>query len=332
MIEIIAEVGQAHDGSLGILHSYIDAIASTGVDTIKFQTHIASAESSTEEPFRINFSYEDKTRYDYWKRMEFTVEQWMGIKEHCESLDVAFLSSPFSCEAVDLLFTLGVKRFKIGSGEVNNYLMLDYLARRNASLILSSGLSSFEELDKTVARLRKACHSLSLLQCTTKYPTEPEDIGLNVISEMYDRYSLPVGLSDHSGNIYASLAAVALGARKIEVHVTFDKRLFGPDSSSSLTINQLQQLVEGIRHIERMMINPVEKKEIRNDGVKDMFGKSISLRTSLPKGAILKVEHLESKKPVGQGISATMYESIIGKKLKTDKNCFDFLNWGDLYD
>ena len=113
-VEIIAEIGQAHDGSLGILHSFIDAIASTGVDAVKFQVHIADAESSVEEPFRVKFSYQDKSRYDYWKRMELSIDQWIEVKSHCEEKNVEFLASPFSCAAVELLEKIKVKRYKIG--------------------------------------------------------------------------------------------------------------------------------------------------------------------------------------------------------------------------
>ena len=120
--DLIAEIGQAHDGSLGIAHSYIDALANTGVSTIKFQMHIAEAESSIYEPFRVNFSYEDKTRYDYWKRMQFSIEQWSELKRHCEDKGLEFLVSPFSLAAVEILEKLDIKRYKIGSGEVNNNL------------------------------------------------------------------------------------------------------------------------------------------------------------------------------------------------------------------
>ena len=122
---IIAEIGQAHDGSLGFLHSYIDAVSKYNIDIIKFQTHIAEAESSIHEDFRVNFSYEDKSRYDYWKRMEFSLDQWIEIKKHCDDKNIEFMSSPFSLAAVNLLNKIGVNRFKIGSGEISNYLMIN---------------------------------------------------------------------------------------------------------------------------------------------------------------------------------------------------------------
>src|SRR5690554_4356804 len=143
---IIAEIAQAHDGKLELAHSYIEALSKTGVDAVKFQVHIAEAESSIHEPFRIKFS-EDKTRFDYWKRVEFTLKDWKELKDHCDEAGVEFLASPFSNAAVDLLEQVGVKRYKIGSGEVTNFLMLEKIARTGKPVFLSTGMSSFEELN-----------------------------------------------------------------------------------------------------------------------------------------------------------------------------------------
>ena len=150
----IAEIGQAHEGSLGILHSYIDALATTGVHAVKFQMHIAEAESSVYEPFRVKFSKEDNTRFDYWKRMEFSLEQWKEIKKHCDDVGLDFICSPFSNLAVDWLEEIGVHTYKIGSGEVNNLLLLEKICATRKPIIISSGMSSFDELDKTVDFLK----------------------------------------------------------------------------------------------------------------------------------------------------------------------------------
>src|SRR4051812_1035891 len=147
---IIAEIAQAHDGSVGILHSYIDALAKTGIDAIKFQTHIAEAESSEFEAFRVPFSYVDKTRYDYWKRMELSIEQWIEVRRHCDKAGLEFISSPFSCKAVDVLEEAGVNRYKIGSGEVTNLLLLEKIGATGKPVILSSGMSTMEDLDMAV--------------------------------------------------------------------------------------------------------------------------------------------------------------------------------------
>ncbi len=323
---IIAEIGQAHDGSLGLLHSYIDAVAQTGVNAIKFQTHIAEAESSSYEPFRINFSYEDKTRFDYWKRMEFSVPQWKEIKNHCEERDVEFLSSPFSNMAVDLLQSLGVRKFKIGSGEINNFLMLEKIAKTGKEIILSSGMSSFFELNQAINFLKPFGNSLSILQCTTKYPTNAEDIGLNVITELKKIYDFPIGLSDHSGTIYPSLSAVTLGAEIIEFHVVFDKKMFGPDSQSSLTISETRELVKGVRYIERMRNSVIDKNNTgKFKDLKTIFEKSLAVNKPLHKGHILRFDDLEGKKPYGHGIDTKNYQSIIGKKINCDLSKWAFL-------
>ena len=328
---IIAEIAQAHDGSLGIAHSFIEALRESGVDAIKFQTHIAKAESSAYEPFRVNFSYEDKTRFDYWKRMEFSLEEWKSLKKHCDEVGIEFMSSPFSNKAVDLLEEVGVKRYKIGSGEVNNFLLLEKIAKTKKPIILSSGMSSFDEIDEAVSFLEeRGVEDISIMQCTTMYPTPAAFLGLNVIDEMKKRYKYKIGYSDHSGSIYPLFASVVKGAEIIEFHITFDKRMFGPDSTSSLTIDETFELVKAIRMIEESLNNKVNKQDTSKfSNVKKIFQKSLAVNKTLKKGSIISFEDLEAKKPFGYGIDAKEYKKVIGKKLKIDKNKWDFLNYKD---
>jgi N,N'-diacetyllegionaminate synthase len=328
---IIAEIGQAHDGSLGLLHSYIDALSLTGIDAIKFQMHIAEAESSIYEPFRVNFSYEDKTRFDYWKRMEFSFEQWKNIKKHCEEVGLEFICSPFCNFSVEWLEELDVKKYKVGSGEVNNFLMLEKIAKTGKDIILSSGMSSFTELDETINFLKPFGNKISILQCTTKYPTSAEDIGLNVIKELSQRYSLPSGLSDHSGKIYPSLAATALGAKILEFHAVFDRRMFGPDATSSLLIDEIKILVEGVRFIENTIEKKVDKRSNKNfKKIKNIFEKSLAVNVDIKKGSVITAEILESKKPANFGIPAKNYKETIGKAVNKDLNKWDFLTEEDI--
>lgn len=330
-MDIIAEIGQAHEGSLGIAHSYIDALKDIGVTAVKFQTHIAQAESSPAEPFRVKFSYEDETRMDYWRRMEFTPEQWQGLKDHCDEAGLEFISSPFSNAAVDLLESIGVRRYKIGSGEVTNYLMLEKIARTGKPILLSSGMSSLAELRQTIDFLKAFGNDLSLLQCTTAYPTKPEDWGLNAIQELRDKFRLPVGFSDHSGDIYACLAAASFGARLFEFHVVFDKKMFGPDAPASLTMEQVKELTEGLRQIERAMNSPQDKSDnSRFEGLKSIFEKSLAVNRDLPAGTLIEFDMLEAKKPFGQGIPASQFRDVIGKELRNDLSAWSFLNQNDL--
>ena len=314
---IIAEVAQAHDGSLGMAHAYIDAIADSGVDAVKFQTHIAAAESTIEEPWRVKFSMQDKTRYDYWKRMEFTQEQWYGLKKHAIEKGLLFISSPFSLEAVELLNKIGgVDAWKIASGEVNNYLLLKRIIEQERPILLSSGMSPLFEIDKAIDTIRNKNIPFAVMQCTSTYPTKPEDVGHNLLLEFRKRYNSDIGLSDHSGCIYPGLAAAVVGADVLEVHVVFSKKMFGPDVTSSLDISELTQLVKGVRFIEKMISNPIDKDKMADKltPMRNLFTKSIVTRVPLNSGVILKKDDLTLKKP-GTGIPFEQIHNLIGRKL-----------------
>lgn len=331
MITTIAEIGQAHNGSLEVLHKYIDAVATTGVGAIKFQTHIADAESSIHEPFRIKFSKQDKTRFDYWKRMEFSVEEWIAIGEHCKEVGLTFISSPFSNRAVDVLEKAKVEQYKIGSGEVTNFLLLKKVVDTGKPIIISSGMSSLDELDKTVSFLKHYNADFSILQCTTSYPTLPDNYGFNVISDLKGRYGVPVGFSDHSAKVATGIAAAALGAKIIEFHVVFDREQFGPDVTSSLTIAEAMELVKGVNEIGKALDHPVDKSDNSAfTDLKQIFEKSLAVNKDLQKGHVLSFEDLEAKKPKGYGIDASIYKFVLGKKLTRDLNQWNFLTQDDI--
>ncbi len=314
---IIAEVAQAHDGSLGTAHAYIDAVAKTGAQAIKFQTHIAAAESTPAEQFRVHFSRQDATRYDYWRRMEFTPEQWAGLAQHAAERNLVFLSSAFSLQAVDLLDALGMPAWKVGSGETNTWPMLERMARTGKPLLLSTGLSDWRSLDETVGRLRRERSPLAVLQCTTAYPCPPEKVGLNVLSELRRRFGCPVGLSDHSGTIFAGLGAVTLGANLLEVHVVFSRDCFGPDVPASVTTAELGQLVTGTRFLERALDAPLDKDAAAVDlaELRRIFGKSVVAGRDLPAGKKLTLDDLAIKKP-GTGIPANQLDRVVGRVLR----------------
>ena len=314
---IIAEIGQAHDGSLGTAHAYIDAVAESGADAVKFQTHIAAAESTLGEPWRVKFSRQDASRFDYWKRMEFTEQQWGELKGHAEERRLQFLSSPFSVEAVELLSRLGVSAWKVGSGEVNNIPMLERILETKLPVLLSSGMSSLSELDASVARAKQHGVPLTVLQCTSSYPCPPEKIGLNLIPVFRERYGCRVGLSDHSGTIFPGLAAAALGINVLEVHVTFSRQAFGPDVLASVTLDELRQLVQGIRFVETMLAHPFDKDAMAHElaPLRGLFTKSVVAKLDLPAGTVLTGDHLVVKKP-GTGIPAARLPDLVGKTLR----------------
>ncbi|MBO6775838.1 MAG: N-acetylneuraminate synthase family protein [Marinibacterium sp.] len=316
---IIGEIGQNHDGSLGLAHAYIDALADAGADAIKFQTHIAAAETTLDDQFRVKFSYQDETRYDYWRRMEFTEPQWAELKRHADERHIAFLSTPFSAAAVDLLKRTGVEAWKIGSGDTVEDTILQPILKTGKPLIVSSGMSSWSELDAAVARLTDASASFCLLQCTSKYPTPMTDVGINVMPEMRERYGCRVGLSDHSGSLSPSLSAIARGYSLIEVHATFDKRMFGPDVVASLTIEDIARLVRFAGDQRIMDANPVDKDKMANElcQQKQLFGRSLAPVRDLPQGHVLTEGDLTLKKP-GGGLPWSDRGEFIGRALARD--------------
>jgi N-acetylneuraminate synthase len=293
----------------------VDAIADAGADAVKFQTHIASAESTPSEPWRVKFSKQDATRYDYWKRMEFSEQQWLELRQHADERGLLFLSSPFSLDAVELLERVGVAAWKVASGEISTSSMLDRMLLSRLPMIVSTGMSAIAEIDAAVEKIQRANVPVAVLQCTTAYPCLPERVGLNMLSVYRERYASSVGLSDHSGTIYPGLAAAALGADVIEVHVTLSREMFGPDVVASVTTRELKQLVDGTRFIEKMLSNPVDKDETSREmaPVKSLFTKSVVARVPIPAGTLVREEHLTLKKP-GIGLHPVRISSLIGAR------------------
>lgn len=328
---VIGEVAQAHDGSLGLAHAFIDAVADAGADAVKFQTHIAAAESTPGEPWRVRFSPQDATRYDYWKRMEFTEDQWRGLRAHADERGLLFLSSPFSPEAVDLLTRVGVAAWKVASGEVSNAAMFEQMAATGLPMVVSTGMSPLAEVDEAVARVRSRGLHLTVLQCTSSYPCPPERVGLNVMSEFRDRYGCAVGLSDHSGTVFPGLAAAALGADVLEVHVTLSREMFGPDVPASLTTAELRHLVEGVRFIGAMNAHPVDKDAAASElaPMRGLFTKSVVARRDLCAGAVLGEADLAAKKP-GTGIPASRMAGLVGRRLRRPVGRDSLLSEDDL--
>jgi N-acetylneuraminate synthase len=328
---IIAEVAQSHDGSLGTAHAYIDAAAKAGANAIKFQTHIADEESSSDEPWRTKFSFQDETRLDYWRRMEFTPAQWLGLKQHADDAGIHFLSSPFSLKAVDLLEQIGISAWKVASGEITNTILLDHILDTGKPIILSTGLSNTQEISAAVAHVSKKKNPLALLQCTSEYPCRAEKIGLNVIEEFRSNYNCAVGLSDHSGSIFSGLAAAALNIQILETHITFSREMFGPDVIASITTDELKQLVEGIRYIEKINANPIDKAVIDENAqsLRDIFMKSIFSRSSISAGQQITIDMIVMKKP-GTGIAANQLDLVVGKTARKNIPANTLINPNDL--
>ena len=327
---LVAEIAQAHDGSLGIAHSFIDLAADLGVDAIKFQTHIADAESTRDEEFRVFFSKEDNTRFDYWRRMEFEKDQWLGLINHAGERGLAFGTSCFSIDAFEMIAPMGIDFWKIGSGEVVSTQMIDMMAETGVPVLLSSGLSTEQELTTAVDVVRSRGALVGVFQCTSKYPTTYQEIGLNRILELREEFDCPVGLSDHSGEIWPSVAAIAQGADMIEFHLAFHKSQFGPDTAASLVPDQVSELVAARDAIAKMIEHPIVKGTLSDEqkAMRALFGRSLALCRQMKAGEVISRDDLVFKKPAS-GIQLIEIDKVIGRKLVADKSPERLLTWKD---
>ena len=245
--------------------------------------------------------------------------------------NLVFLSSCFSIDAVHMMRQIGMPAWKVGSGEIHSDGLLDAMAAGGEPILLSTGLSGFAAIARQVERLASRNVPVALFQCTTRYPTTFDQVGLNAIDELHERFGCPVGLSDHSGTIWPSVAAMARGAPLIEVHVALHRRQFGPDTPASLEPHELAQLVQARDAIWAMLSNPVDKDALESEagGVRQMFGRSLALKNALPAGTVLREEHLTLKKP-GGGLQADDLPGVLGRVLSRDVAADRLLRLDDL--
>jgi N,N'-diacetyllegionaminate synthase len=327
---VIAEIGNTHEGSLGLAKQFIKAAAECGVDCVKFQTHIFEAESLPDAPNPPYFN--DESRKEYFERTSFTLEEYLKLKAYASEMKVDFMSSPFSIEAIDLLEKVGVSAFKIPSGEVTNLPLLERAAQTGKRVILSSGMSSWEELDQAVTTLREhGCKDLYVLQCTSEYPCPPERAGMNLMLEMGKRFECKIGYSDHTLGVAIPLLAVANGATLVEKHFTLSKKMYGSDAKNSTEPEEFKFLVEQIRIMDKAINSPVDKNQILKDlgTMKTTFEKTIVAAADLPKGTVVTKDMLAYKKPM-RGICANRYRELIGKKLQNPVKKDQVLRFEDL--
>jgi N,N'-diacetyllegionaminate synthase len=323
---IIAEIGSVHDGSYGNALKLIELAKECGADFVKFQTHIAEAETLENAPSPSYFS--EESRYEYFSRTSFSLFEWSSLKKHADNIGIQFLSSPFSLQAVDLLEEIGVTGYKIPSGEITNIPLLEKIANCGKPVYLSSGMSNWLELDRAVSVFIKKC-DLTIMQCSSKYPCNNKSVGLNVVKEMSDRYGIPVGFSDHTLGMAASISAVALGAKVIEKHLTFSKLMYGSDAKHSMEPTEFKYLSSELKSAMEMIDNPIDKDDVSEyQEMKNIFQKSIVATVSIQLGTVISLSHLAFKKP-GTGIPASEYKTLIGKKLivNCDKDDIILKEW-----
>lgn len=307
---VIAEIGNNHDGSIRQAEALIDAAHDAGADAVKFQTHLAEAEMHPSTPTPPHF---DEPRMQFTKRMELTFDDHLRLKGHAEERGLLFFSSPFSVEAVELLERVDVPLHKIASGEVTNPPILEAVARTGKPVLISSGMSGLEELDRAIQIVRVGGCPIVVLQCTSNYPCPPELVNLRAMATLAERYGCPVGISDHTPDIWTSVAAVALGAVVVEKHFTLSKRLYGPDHKASLLPDEFARLVEGIRQVEVALGDGLKVRDPALDPARATFEKSVVTRVTIPAGARIEATMLTTKRP-GNGIPAVRLAEVIGRR------------------
>lgn len=316
--QIIAEIGLTHEGSLGSAMALVESSVNAGADIIKFQCHLAEAESSQLEEFRVRFSLQDNSRTEYWRRTSFSEEQWRILINYTRELGKKFAVSVFSIAAAEMMIRLGVRAIKIGSGDLENEEFHEFFCDWEGELFLSSGMSSRKSIDQALRKYIKHVErgSISLFQCTSEYPTKLSRIGINSLREFQNKYNIPIGLSDHSTGISASIFALSLNANYVEKHVTFSKQAFGPDIATSITFEELSALSKYRDDLKELRIT-LDKDDAADDlkNLRQLFGRSLGLKNNLPDGHILHEGDFCLRKPAG-GLSWDMRKLFLGKPLQ----------------
>lgn len=323
---IIAEACDNHMGNLDVAFEMVRQAKLAKVDAIKFQHHLPDEEMLPDTPMSDNF---DEPLYDFLKKNALTLDQHRQIKKYCDDIGITYLCTPFSWVAAKELSSLSVPAYKIGSGEMTDIPSLLRIAELGKPMFISTGMATFDEIQRTYDALITKGVPLVLLNCVSEYPPAYEDVNLRVINTLQQRFPQAViGHSDHTPDIYTCFAAVTLGACMIEKHVILDKRTPGPDQSVSIDFRELAQLVDGIRKIEAAL---GEEKMVhdREQQIRTWAFRSIVTTKAIEEGEILLPDMLWTKRP-GTGIPSHLLPDILGRKVlrKIPKN--SLLKWDEI--
>ncbi len=320
---IIAEAGVNHNGDLNLAKKLIEVAAKSGADFVKFQSFKAAlcvSKNAKKAAYQLETTAKDESQLEMIKKLELDFNAHQLLISHAKQCGIAFLSTPFDLESIELLDELGLEVFKIPSGEITNLPYLKKIAKLNKKIILSTGMSNLGEIEVALEILCKEGTqraNITLLHCTTEYPAPFDEVNLKAIQTLKNAFNLDVGYSDHTKGIHISLAAIALGASVIEKHFTLDKNMSGPDHKASLEPDELQELCTKIREIESALgdgIKQASKSERKNIKI---ARKSLVAKKKIKKGEIFSEENLTTKRPAS-GISAMRYDEYLGKKASKD--------------
>jgi N,N'-diacetyllegionaminate synthase len=332
---IIAEAGVNHNGDINIAKKLIDIASDAGVDFIKFQTfkseNLVSKAAKKATYQQKNLKTKENSQYEMLKKLELSYDDHHNLIEYCKLKKIKFLSTAFDLESIDFLKKLNLQLYKIPSGEITNLTYLQKIGSFNKKVIVSTGMCVMSEISNAIKVLSDAGTSIkniTVLHCTTDYPTPFKDVNLNAMLQIKKELNVEIGYSDHTLGIEVPIAAVAMGAKIIEKHFTLDKNLPGPDHKASLEPNELVEMVKSIRNIE-LALGEFDKKPTKQELKNMLVGrKSIHAAKNLKKGSIIKTEDIIMKRP-GTGISPMQMNDVLGKKLNKNKEEDKLLSWED---
>ncbi len=314
---MIAEAGVNHNGSVDTAKRLIDAAASAGADAVKFQTFSADRLALADTPlagYQKEHITHTSDQQQMLKELELPLPAFRDLMDHCAKRGVIFLSSPFDEISADLLNDLGVAAFKVPSGELTNHSNLDHIARKGKPVILSTGMSTLGEVESALRVVENAGNDqIILLQCTSAYPADVRDVNLNAMLTLKRAFRYPVGFSDHTEGGDIALAAVALGARVVEKHLTLDRGLPGPDHQASIEPDELAAMIRSIRRVEQALGDGRKRPSRQEQENAKLVRKSICAKKDIPKGAIIEMSALILSRP-GDGLPPSFLPILLGKR------------------
>ena len=330
---IIAEIGCNHGGDMEIAKRLVDAALEAGADAAKFQSFVPEEMITTDAPkadYQVRATGTEESQFERLRRMMLDRDQHLELKGYCEEKGIIFCSSPFDIQSAEMLDGLGVPFFKLASGEITNFPLLERIASMQRPLMLSTGMADGEEVREALEVLGPEMREKTvLLHCVSSYPSPPEEANLRAIGTLEERFGLPVGFSDHSDDISLSLAAVAAGARVIERHITLDRNMEGGDHKASLEPEPFGRMVKEIRRLEQALGDGVLRCMPSEENVKLVARKSIVARRAIAAGEVIDAAALTVKRP-GTGLHPRQIKRIIGVRALTDIGRDEQVRWSHL--
>ncbi len=320
---MIAEVGVNHNGSIDSAYRLIDVAVESGADAVKFQTFKAESlmsKHANKADYQKQTTDELESQFEMIKKLELDVDTHKKLIKYCNEKDIMFLSTPFDRDSIDLLNELGLKIFKIPSGEVTNLPYLRHIGSLRKKVILSTGMSTLEEVGDALAILVEAGmekENITVLHANTMYPTPMEDVNLNAMLTIQKEFDVAIGYSDHTLGIEVDIAAVAMGASIVEKHFTLDKTMKGPDHQASLEPHELNAMIVAIRNVEKALGDGVKAPSRSEQPNMIVVRKSIVAAQPIKKGEKITEDHISTKRP-GIGISPMKWDEVIGSKSTKD--------------